>query len=101
MTKVTSVRAKMCYEKHPDYQIKFQDKNQGIWIIDIFNGEWCGYLFSEALENNRMLFVSESTTLGGYDSKTNTFYKYIPKAEFGKLTKIDKIDAKALGEFQY
>ena len=89
------------YESHPVYYLDYIDESNRQWRIYNTNGAVSAYLISYRVENpdKPPVILSESDSLMGYDSHTNTYYEYKPNSDTANVIKISKITAEALEAF--
>lgn len=83
---------------HPMYQTFYESSSGDLWSIALVNGEVTAnpvsYNMQEGLEMPTI--ISESETIIGYDSETNTFYETIPFESTLNVKIVDKLDAETL-----
>ncbi len=91
------------YEEHPVYRMVYIDGSDRQWVVFIVNGSVYAMLLDYTAENpdKPLLYVAETDSLTGYDSRSNTFYEYVPNADLATVVKLDKITAEALDSFEY
>lgn len=87
-------------EQRPMYQTYYSSLvNEEVWYIIMING----FITASPAYFNSKLYVpvilSETESILGYDSDTNTFFEIIPNETIAKLKVVNKINAETLDSF--
>ena len=89
------------YTKHPTYSVQYTDKSGRMWLISITNNTVTALFVSYTADHpdKPPVYLSETKTLIGYDSYTNAFYVFEPKADNFNLKTVATLNAETLDAF--